>query len=269
MQGVAYDEFRWIGTDTSNKVSPWKVFWMLKTVYKWIAVVSVFFTCFISSTMALGTHEIDDIEQSLSIEIVNDVEITLSQSLSQADKGYAYFLLAVYKHDPLARDNAEKIYKGLTSPESQAFLGSIEMLKARDLKSGGFFGSFMDIFKKQRYVQAGIDKIEKTANDNPANLDIKIVRAITYLELPSLFRKFNVGLEDIKTIVNWIQEGKVSVPNRETFFRDRSSDYYYAGRYFLKMSETGRAKEMFLKSIESSDQSPFAMASRKRLSRLS
>jgi tetratricopeptide (TPR) repeat protein len=237
------------------------------TVYKGTAVFLVFFTCFISSTVAHGSHEIDDIERSLSKEIVNDVEIKLSHPLSQADKGYAYFLLAVYKHDPLARDNAEKIYKKLASPESHAFLGSIEMLKARDLKSGGFFGSLMDIFKKQRYVQDGIEKIERTATDNPTNIDIKIVRAITYLELPSLFRKFNVGLEDIKTIVNWIQEGKVSVPNRETFFRDKSSIYYYAGRYFLKINQTSQAKEMFLKSSESSDQSPFAMASRKRLSR--
>ncbi|HXN06240.1 MAG TPA: hypothetical protein VN944_04140 [Nitrospiria bacterium] len=229
----------------------------------------VFLTCVISSKVALGSQEIDEIEQSLSKEIGNDVEITLSQPLSQADKGYAYFLLAVYKHDPLARDNAEKIYKELASPESQAFLGSIEMLKARDLKSGGFLGSLMDIFKKHKYVQDGIEKIERSATENPANLDIKIVRAIAYLELPSLFRKFNVGLEDIKTIINWIQEGKVSVPNRETFFRDKSSIYYYAGRYFLKMNQNGQAKEMFLKSSESSDQSPFARASRKRLSRLS
>ncbi|MBI1822597.1 MAG: hypothetical protein HYR80_00545 [Nitrospirae bacterium] len=125
------------------------------------------------------------------------------------------------------------------------------------------------IFKKQRYVQDGIEKIERTATDNPANLDVRIVRAITYLELPSLFRKFNVGLEDIKTLINWVQEGKVSVPNRETFFRDKSSIYYYAGRYFLKVNQIGQAKEMFIKSSESSAQSPFAMASRKRLSRLS
>lgn len=242
---------------------------MLKTVYQGAVVFLVFFICFISSKAAHASHEIDDIEQSLSKEIVTDVEIKLRHPLSQADKGYAYFLLAVYKHDPLARDNAEKIYKELASPEGQAFLGSIEMLKARDLKSGGFFGSLMDIFKKKRYVQDGIEQIERTVTDSPANLDVRIVRAITHLELPSFFRKFNVGLEDIKTIINWIQEGKVSVPDRETFFRDKSSIYYYAGRYFLKMNRTGQAKEMFLKSSECSDQSPFSMASRKRLSGLS
>ncbi|MHB8483471.1 MAG: hypothetical protein ACYDBV_12185 [Nitrospiria bacterium] len=222
----------------------------------------------ISSKVVEGSHEIDDIEKSLSKEIVHDIEPKLSHQLSQADEGYAYFLLAVYKHDPLAREKAQKIYKNLNTPESQAFLGSIEMLKARDLKSEGIFESFMDIFKKRRYVQTGIEKLDRVAADNPASLDVRLVRAITYLELPSFFRKFEVGLEDMKNIVNWIQEGKVTVPDREILFRDKSSIYYYAGRYFLKMKKTDKAKEMFLKSSQSSDQSPFAIASSKRISRL-
>lgn len=218
--------------------------------------------------MAHGTQEIDDIEWSLSQEIVKNVELELAGSpLSQADRGYAYFLLAVYKHDPLAREKAERIYKEMKTPESQAFLGSIEMLKARDLKSSGVFGNLLDIFKKRRHVLKGIETIDKAAAGRPANLDIKLVRAVTYLELPAFFGKLKVGFEDMKTLIRWIEEGKITVPDRETLFRDKSSLYYYAGRYFLKMSQSDQAKEVFLKSIQSSGQSPFATASRKRLSR--
>ena len=241
---------------------------MMKTIRNTFAVFFIFIIFLFTTNGALGLSQSDEIEQSLSLDIVNIVEKRLILPLSESDKAYAYFLLAVYKHDAKARENAEKVYKGIASPESQAFLGSIEMLKARDLERRGFIASLIDLFKKESYIQTGIKKIERAASDHPENLDIRIVRAITFFELPSVFRKFQAGLEDIKTILNWIKEGKITVPKDETLFRDTSSIYYFAGRYFLKINQIPQAKEMFVKSSESSDQSPFSTASRKRLSHL-
>lgn len=214
---------------------------------------------------ASASHQVDEIEAALSDVVGNQVASRFSEELPEKDKAYAYFLLAVYKHDPAARQKAESIYKHLNTPECQAFLGSIEMLQARDWQGGFFQG----IFKRKGLVQEGIEMIDGAAKADPNNPEVRIVRAIDYLRLPPLFGKFDEGLADMERVIRWMEEGKINVPTEERFFRDRSSLYYYAGQYYLKKNEPEKAKEMFSKASASAFQSPFAVASRKRIAALS
>jgi len=207
----------------------------------------------------------DEIEETLSHEIGSFAESKLKDHLSRENMAYLYFLVAVYKHDSFAGENAEKIYRELNTPEALAFLGSIEILKARDLGNVGIFKGLVNIFKRWRYIKSGTEKLDRAVGENPDNLDIRIVRSITYLELPVSFGKFGDGLRDMKVILEWLKEGKVKVQEEEEFFRDKSSLYYYAGRYFLGNGQPDNAKEMFLKSAESSAHSPFSLAAKKRL----
>ncbi|NKE71218.1 hypothetical protein [Candidatus Manganitrophus noduliformans] len=214
--------------------------------------------------IALASHYVDQIEAALSDEVGDQVGPKLGRGLSEEDKAYAYFLLAVYKHDPAAREKAEEAYAHLNTPASEAYLGTIEMLKARDLE-GGFFR----IFKKKRLVQEGIEKLDHAVKAHPDDPQVRIVRAIAYLRVPSYFGKFEEGLADMEKVIRWIEEGKLNVPEEELLFRDRSSLYYYAGQYYLKKGERKKAKEMFSKATGSTFHTPFAVASRKRIGALS
>lgn len=223
----------------------------------------VLFLC-LQTRIALASHYIDQIEADLSDEAGDQIRSNLSADLSEEDQAYANFLLAVYKHDPAARKKAESLYERLNTPASEAYLGTIEMLKARDWE-GGFF----QIFKKKRMVQEGIEKIDHAAKGHPDDPQVCIVRAIAYLRVPPFFGKFEEGLADMKKVVHWMEAGKINVPEEEPFFRDRSSLYYYAGQYYLKNGEKNKAKEMFLKASAATFHSPFAVASRKRIAALS
>jgi len=226
--------------------------------------LAVLFSTSVWTGAAFANHQVDEIEASLSDAVGAAVESRLGDARSQRDEAYAYFLLAVYKHDSGARQKAEALYEKLNTAEGEAFLGSIEMLKARD-GAGGFF----QMFKKKKMVQRGIDRLDADVDAHPNDLKVRIVRAITYLGLPALFGKFEDGLADIETILRGMREGKVSVPQEEPFFRDRVSLYYYAGRYYLRKDEKKKAKEMFSMAGESAPANPFAVASKKRLAALS
>lgn len=242
----------WKGEELVHKII-WKAgFWF------------VLFAC-LQTGIAFASHYVDEIEAALSEEAGNQVESHLTENLSEEDQAYAYFLLAVYKHDSAARKKAEAIYEHLNTPGSEAFLGTLEMLEARDLE-GGFF---QKLFKRKRLVQEGIEKIDHAARVHPDDPQVCIVRAIAYLRVPSLFGKFEEGLADMEKVIHWMEEGKMKVPEEEPFFRDRASLYYYAGQYYLKAGERKKAKEMFSKASAATFHSPFAVASRKRIAALS
>ena len=62
----------------------------------------------------------------------------------------------------------------------------------------------------------------------------------------------------------WIETGRITVPAEEPLFRDQTSLYYFAGRYFLKTGREDKAREMFIRSDRASPRSPFAEAARQR-----
>jgi len=209
----------------------------------------------------------DAIEQALAVEIDHLVDALTTQQddLPPRDQAYLSFLEAVYGHAPSARERAEERYQRLVLPESQAFLGSLDILHARDLNRGGALSGWLHVFTERRLVAQGIEQLDAAVRTSPDNLDIRIVRAVTYLQLPSLFGVFQVGLEDMTLVLKWIRDGTVTVPKEERLFRDQASLYYYAGRYFLKTGQTDTARAMFVQASQASTRSPFSHAADRRI----
>jgi tetratricopeptide (TPR) repeat protein len=246
--------------DTRTKGDPPKIGACVMTVFVWFVLILP-----VSRNAAASEG---DVERTLSEEVARLAEAESGRDLSMKERGYVHFLLAVYRHDARSREKAEEIYRTLGTPESRAFLGSIDLLKARDATGAGFFGGLLAPFKRLRDARRGVEKLDSAVRENPSNLDIRVVRMITYLELPSFFGKFRDGFDDMKTILRWMEEGTVRIPDEEPLLRDRSSVFYYAGRYFLKSGQRDKAREMFLKSTKTSPHSPFGRAAGKMVLRL-
>lgn len=217
------------------------------------------------SRLAFANHQVDEIEAALSDAVGGAAKAKLAEGVSEEDQAYGYFLVAVYLHDASARQKSQALYERLNIPDSQAFLGSLEMLKARDW-NGGFF---QGMFKRKKLVEKGIEKLDAAAAAHPDDPEVRIIRAISYLGLPAFFGKFDEGLAEMERVIQWMESGKIKVPEEEPLFRDRASLYYYAGRYYLKKGDPKKAKEMFIKATASTFHTPFALASRKRIAALS
>jgi tetratricopeptide (TPR) repeat protein len=208
----------------------------------------------------------DVIEETLAYDIAQLIGTPPQpDDLSQSDLAYLYFLQAAYGTDPTAAARAAGLYRRLDLPASQAFLGSLDILEARTLSQRGTLGALVHFFAERRLVLRGIDKLDSAVSAHPDDVDIRVVRAITYLQLPSFFGKFDVGLQDIQLILKWIQDKTAVVPNDDPLFRDQASLYYYAGRYFQKTGEHDKARRMFRQSSQASPHSPFARAAAQRV----
>ena len=217
-------------------------------------------------TVPVSASARDAVEDTLAREINRSLDaIGQQRDLPERDRAYLRFLDAVYQHDPPARQEAEDLYRQLSLPESQAFLGSLAILKARDLSERSLLSGIWHVFTEHRLVSDGITQLDAATSAHPDNVDIRVVRAVTYLQLPSIFRKFDTGLGDIQLVLKWIEENKVSVPKEDRLFRDQTSLYYYAGRYLSAAGEPEQARTMFIRSSQSSSASPFAQAARQRL----
>jgi tetratricopeptide (TPR) repeat protein len=208
----------------------------------------------------------DIIEQTLAHDIGQVINTSPQpDDLPQSDLAYLYFLQAAYGTDPSAAARAAGLYRRLDLPASQAFLGSLDILEARSLSQRGALGALVHFFAERRLVLQGIDKLDAAVSAHPDDVDVRVVRAITYLQLPSFFGKFDAGLQDIQLILQWIQNQTAVVPNDDPLFRDQASLYYYAGRYFQKTGQHDKAREMFLQSSQASPHSPFARAAARRV----
>ncbi|MBI5078614.1 hypothetical protein HZB08_01140 [Candidatus Saganbacteria bacterium] len=188
--------------------------------------------------------------------------------MSQKERGILYFFLALHRHDARARQAAENIFKKLNGPESRAYLGSIQTLKARDFAGGGALQAITNLtplgFIRIGYVQSGAGMLDEAVKDNPDNFEIRLIRANTYLGLPSTFGRFKDGYKDMTLVLEWMEKGKIALPDEDEYFRDKPYVYYTAGEYFLRAGEADKAREMFLRSSALAPHSPYAAAARKR-----
>jgi hypothetical protein len=227
-----------------------------------VAVVSVL----VLLTATPGATAEDAIDEALAEDLGRLVDaITQPEDAAARDRAYFAFLQAVYGHDPSALLRAQALYRQLGLPESQAFLGCLDVLEARGLSQRGPLAGLLHVFAERRLVLQGIRKLDSAVSSHPANVDIRVVRAVTYLRLPSFFGKFHTGLEDIELILTWIRTNRVTIPKEDRLYRDQSSLYYYAGQYFLKAGRADQAHDMFVQSSLASPRSPFAQAAHRRV----
>lgn len=206
----------------------------------------------------------DEIEEALADQIGRLVAVPAPGDASKRDRAYRQFLQAVYADDPMARDRAVASYRRLDLPESHAFLGSLTILEARDISRRGLMHSVINVLTERRLVLDGITQLDAAVVSHPDNVDIRVVRTITYFQMPSIFGKFKTGFDDMVLLLEWMEKGQVTIPAQDPLFRDQASLYYYAGRYFLETGQTDQAREMFIRSSQASPRSPFAHASRQR-----
>lgn len=201
----------------------------------------------------------DPIELRLADEIAARMRQLAPEALAPADRAYRAFLLAVYARDAAARADAAALYAALDAPEAAALRGSLELLEARDRT--GFGASF----RRWRLVQHGMRQLDAAAAAHPDALSVRIVRAISYYELPAVFGRFATGFADIRWVLDRLEHG-APVPDSEPLLRDRSSLFYFAGRYYRRDGDAARARAYFERAAAAAPDGPFGRAARAQVS---
>ncbi|MBI5178862.1 MAG: hypothetical protein HZA04_06345 [Nitrospinae bacterium] len=212
---------------------------------------------------------LEDIQSELSQNIVAAVEGAIQSPLSEKDRAYALFLIAVHGHNADAREQSEELFSKMKSPESAAYLGSLKTIHARDFGGGGFLQTLSNVtplgWIRLGYVSSGTELLGNAVKDRPENIEIRLLRANTYFNLPAPFGKFDEGYADINTVIEWLKNGKADLPAAEPLFRDRASAYFTAGLFHAGKGEKEAAREMFRATIALAASSPYTEAAQKAL----
>ncbi len=127
---------------------------------------------------------------------------------------------------------------------AMVYLGSVITMKARDT---------ILPWKKWDYMQNGFKMIDNGVKTDPGNVEVRLMRAIHSVSVPSFFNRFDIGFRDFEYLSMVISENEID------FSQEFLLPYYYYYGTALEMDEKYQAaKEMFRKTIDVSPDSEYA-----------
>ncbi|HTR82417.1 MAG TPA: tetratricopeptide repeat protein [Bacteroidota bacterium] len=198
---------------------------------------------------------------SLSQDKTKELEAALQQNPN--DIGTLTALGKIYHDEGVAGDEGavdkgfECFDKILQADPSNAvawaYRGSLWTLRARDAWWP---------FTKMKDVDKGVDQLDKAVDLAPNDVNVRIVRGINSVNLPSMFHRLPIALKDFDYLMNDPRFAHLG-PNLQ------ATIYYWAGVAYKNDSQTSKAKELLQKAISADPNSDTARKAESELKQLS
>lgn len=163
------------------------------------------------------------------------------------------------QHDKKAVKKAEEYLLQVLRVDSTqglalVYYGSVLTMKARDI----FFP-----WNKMKYVKKGISRMDKAVYFEPDNPEVRLIRGINSISLPSMFDRFSIGLEDFKHIERLDKEKTLDMT--EKFWLPY---YYNFGLALWKTEKYAEAREKFINIIELNSDSDYTAIAREYVEKI-
>lgn len=202
---------------------------------------------------------------ALSISVAQDKVKELEGTLQQNpnDVGTLITLGKIY-HDQGVAGNEDAVEKGFScfdkvlqidpsNAVAYAYRGSLWTLRGRDAWWP---------FTKAKDVDKGVDEMDKAVDLTPNDATVRIVRGITSVQLPSMFRRLPTALKDFEFLMNDIRFVHFDAHLQATI-------YYWAGIAYKNDSQPARAKELLQKAVSADPNSDMSRKAESELKQLS
>jgi len=112
------------------------------------------------------------------------------------------------------------------------------------------------------YLQEGFTLMDKAVLAAPENAEIRFLRGFNSTQIPDMFGRLAVALEDFQALDGLIAKNASCLPKDQ-----QGMAYFYMGETLLKTGERAAAEKAFRRVVEIDPKSPFAENALKRLSR--
>jgi tetratricopeptide (TPR) repeat protein len=135
------------------------------------------------------------------------------------------------------------------------YLGSIKTLKAQFCQDRP--GEALE------FLQEGFTLMDKAVQAAPALPEVRFIRAVNSVNIPEVFGRLPVALEDFQALDELIKNNPSSL--------DRGMlccSYYFYGLALLKIGDTAEAAKAFRRAIDTDPQSSFGGQAREQLAAL-
>jgi len=111
-------------------------------------------------------------------------------------------------------------------------------------------------------LQEGFTLMDKAVLTAPDNAEIRFLRGVNSAQIPDMFGRLPVALEDFQALDGLIAENPSCLPRYA-----QGMAYFYMGEALMKTGERAAAEKAFRRVVEIDPKSPFAENALKRLSR--
>jgi len=196
-------------------------------------------------------------------EVQKNIELLEQQLMGNQNDPKLWLELAIAYHNqaPTGDKNAikkcDEILNRLIDTEPNdnlalAYLGNILTMRGDSEKLPN---------KKLKYVKEGIEKIDKAVALEPANLMIRLVRAMNSLMLPSFFGRLKYSREDFSCILNSEEFKNWPIENQAMI-------YYHFGIAWEKDESIAEARKYFEMAIQIAPQSEWEKKAKQSLKAL-
>ena len=130
----------------------------------------------------------------------------------------------------------------------QAFLGSTYTLRSRDAFPGP---------SKYTFLKDGIESLDAAVTADAANPGVRLIRALNYYNLPSIFGRRSIAHDDFRQLLRWVN----GVDKCDYQFNKDTAQliYYYAGLCLLQESASQDAREALTRGWKIDPASPLAV----------
>jgi len=112
------------------------------------------------------------------------------------------------------------------------------------------------------YLQEGFTLMDKAVRAAPDNAEIRFLRGVNSTQIPDMFGRLPVALEDLQALDGLIAKNPSCLPRDQ-----QGMAYFYLGETLTKTGERAAADKAFRRVVEIDPKSPFAGDALKRISR--
>lgn len=128
----------------------------------------------------------------------------------------------------------------------------------------GYYGSITtmmalttdDGMRKSRYVKTGIRKMDKAIRMEPDNIDIRLLRGFSSVNLPKFFQRARYTIEDLEYVIK--KQSELSPEFKAKL-------YFNIGLAHEIMDNVELARKNWKKAVQVSPKSPFGKKARERI----
>ncbi len=206
-------------------------------------------SCLLVVSVCLSQQSVQTLEAQLAAN-PRDVNVLMNLGIAYHSQGVA--------------GNEDAVDKGFacfdtllsiepTNAVALAFQGSLWTLRARDAWWP---------FTKMKYVDKGIDEMDKAVDLAPEDVSVRLTRGITSVNLPSMFHRLGTALKDFSFLLESAAFSHFDASLRGTIYR-------WAGVAYKQDGQTDKAKELLQKAIDVDPNSDNAKSAQQALKDLS
>ena len=154
---------------------------------------------------------------------------------------------------------------------AETYLGRILEQNPRQTLAMAYYGSLMSVFardaaepwQKMEYMQTAMARMDKAVMLDPENVQVRLIRGGNSVNLPAMFNRLDLAIEDLAKIESLMAEGKANLDPEATV-----TWACYYGMALSKKGQNDKARPYLERVVTMASESPLGRQAQATLDKM-